>query len=148
MFRHALTHERILLSAFLVGSMRRALARSSAYAKRRHQFGVPIAANQFVSGRIVETVRRYATSKLLVEYAARRLQLGIASEAEASLTKLHASESAVECQLAAFRTHGAKSLESDGGNCAELIDVLSSLTYSGTSDLQKVIVAASLGLPA
>ena len=27
-----------------------------------------------------------------------------------------------------------------------LIDVLSSITYSGTSDLQRVIIAASLGL--
>ena len=27
-----------------------------------------------------------------------------------------------------------------------LLDALSSLTYSGTSDLQKVIIAASLGL--
>jgi alkylation response protein AidB-like acyl-CoA dehydrogenase len=147
-FRHALIHERILLSAFLVGSMKRALTRSSEYAKSHHQFGVPIAANQYVSGRIVEMLRRYATSKLLLQYATGRLQRGIASEADASLTKLQASEAAVECQLDAFRIHGAKSLESAGGNAGELLDVLSSLTYSGTSDLQKVILAASLGLPA
>jgi L-prolyl-PCP dehydrogenase len=49
--------------------------------------------------------------------------------------------------LNAFRVHGGKGLEANSGNCDELIDVLSSLTYSGTSDLQKVILAASLGLP-
>ena len=76
-----------------------------------------------------------------------RLALGTATEADASLVKLYASEAALECQLNAFRVHGGKGLEAGGGNCDELIDVLSSLTYSGTSDLQKVILAASLGLP-
>ena len=71
---------------------------------------------------------------------------GTATEADASLVKLHASEAALECQLNAFRVHGGKGLEAGSGNCEELIDVLSSLTYSGTSDLQKVILAASLGL--
>jgi alkylation response protein AidB-like acyl-CoA dehydrogenase len=146
-FRQAMLQERILLSAFLVGSMRRALIRSSDYAKSRHQFGVPIATHQYVSGRIVEMLVRYATAKLLLDYAIKRLAAGAATEADASLVKLHASEAALECQLNAFRVHGGKGLEADGGNCDELIDVLSSLTYSGTSDLQKVILAASLGLP-
>ncbi len=146
-FRQAMLQERILLSAFLVGSMRRALTRSSDYAKARHQFGVPIATHQYVSGRIVEMLLRYATAKLLLDYTTSRLALGTASEADASLLKLYASEAALECQLNAFRVHGGKGLEANSGNCDELIDVLSSLTYSGTSDLQKVILAASLGLP-
>lgn len=147
-FRQAMLQERILLSAFLVGSMRRALTRSSDYAKARHQFGVPIATHQYVSGRIVEMLLSYATAKLLLDYTTSRLALGTASEADASLLKLYASEAALECQLNAFRVHGGKGLEANSGNCDELIDVLSSLTYSGTSDLQKVILAASLGLPA
>jgi alkylation response protein AidB-like acyl-CoA dehydrogenase len=146
-FRQAMLQERILLSAFLVGSMKRALERSSDYAKGRQQFGVPIATHQYVSGRIVEMLVRYATAKLLLDYAIKRLAAGAATEADASLVKLHASEGALECQLNAFRVHGGKGLEAERGNCDELIDVLSSLTYSGTSDLQKVILAASLGLP-
>jgi alkylation response protein AidB-like acyl-CoA dehydrogenase len=92
-------------------------------------------------------LRRYVTSKLLLEYAAERLERGVASDIDASLTKLHASEEAVACQLDAFRIRGGKSLEAAGGTCDELVDALSSLTYSGTSDLQRVILAASLGLP-
>ncbi len=146
-FRHAMIQERILLSAFLVGSMKRALSRSSDYANNRQQFGAPIATRQYVSGRIVDIYLRYATAKLLLDYATKRLQQGLASEADASLVKLYASEAALECQLNAFRVHGGKALEAESGNCHELIDALSSLTYSGTSDLQKVILAASLGLP-
>ncbi len=49
-----------------------------------------------------------------------------------------------ESNLDAFRLHGAKGFET----AAEegLLDVLSSVTYSGTSDLQKVIIASALGL--
>jgi alkylation response protein AidB-like acyl-CoA dehydrogenase len=145
-FRHAIVQERILLSAFLVGSIRRALMRSIRHAEGRQQYGAPIGANQYVSGRIVDTYRRYATTRLLLEYGIGRLALGTVTEADASLVKLQCSEAAVESNLDAFRIHGAKGLETAGSE--GLVDVLASLTYSGTSDLQKVIIAAALGLTA
>jgi alkylation response protein AidB-like acyl-CoA dehydrogenase len=146
-FRQAIIRERILLSAFLVGAILRALRRSTDYAMKRRQFGALIAANPIVSSRIVEMFRRYATAKLLLLHAMARLERGTANEADASLIKLHASESAVESRLDAFRIQGARGLSSLGG-IDELLDALSSLAYSGTSDLQRVILAASLGLPA
>ena len=143
-FRHAIVQERILLSAFLSGSIRRALMRSIAHANSRQQFGAPIAGNQYVSGRIVDIYRRYAATRLLLQHAVGRLHLGSATEADASLAKLECSEAAVAANLDAFRIHGAKGLESAGRE--GLVDALSSITYSGTSDLQRVIIAASLGL--
>jgi len=145
-FRHAINQERILLSGFLVGSIRRALMRSIAHAGSRQQYGVPIGANQHVSGRIVDTYRRYATTRLLLRYGIGRLASGDASEADASLVKLQCSEAAVESAMDAFRVHGARGYETAGAE--GLVDVLSSITYSGTSDLQKVIIAAALGLSA
>jgi alkylation response protein AidB-like acyl-CoA dehydrogenase len=143
-FRNSIVEERILLSAFLVGSIRRALTRSIEHAKSRQQFGAPIGSYQLVSGRIVDIYRRYATTRLLLQHAIGRLQLGIATEADASLVKLQCSEAAVESNMDAFRIFGAKGLETAGSE--GLVDVLASLTYSGTSDLQKVILAAALGL--
>jgi alkylation response protein AidB-like acyl-CoA dehydrogenase len=143
-FRHSIVQERILLSAFLVGSIRRALRRSIEHAQGRLQFGVPIASNQYVSGRIVDIYRRYATTRLLLQYGIARLERGTATEADASLVKLQCSEAAFESNLDSFRIHGAKGLETAGSE--GLIDALSSVTYSGTSDLQRVIIAASLGL--
>lgn len=145
-FRNSIAQERILLSAFLVGSIRRALMRSIQHAESRQQYGAPISANQHVSGRIVDTYRRYATTRLLLQYGIGRLALGTATEADASLVKLQCSEAAVESAMDAFRIHGAKGYESAGAE--GLVDVLSSVTYSGTSDLQKVIIAAALGLTA
>jgi len=143
-FRHSIVQERILLSAFLAGSVRRALMRAIAHASSRQQFGAPIAGNQYVSGRIVDIYRRYAMVRLLLQHTIGRLHLGTATEADASLVKLECSEAAVASNLDAFRIHGAKGLES--AEREGLIDVLSSITYSGTSELQKVIIAASLGL--
>jgi len=145
-FRTAIAQERILLSAFLVGSIRRALMRSIAHAETRQQYGAPISVNQYVSGRIVDTYRRYATTRLLLQYGIGRLATGSATEADASLVKLQCSEAAAESALDAFRLHGAKGYESAGAE--GLVDVLSSVIYSGTSDLQKVIIAAALGLTA
>ena len=85
-FRQAMLQGQILLSAFLVGSMKRALERSSDYAKSRYQFGVPIATHQYVSGRIVEMLMRYATAKLLLSHTTERLALGTATEADASFS--------------------------------------------------------------
>lgn len=143
-FRNAIVQERILLSAFLVGSIRRALRRSIEHAQTRQQFGMPIASQQYVSGRIVDIYRRYATTRLLLEYAIDRLERGKATEADASLVKLQCSEAAVESNLDAFRILGAKGFETAASE--GLLDALSSVTYSGTSDLQKVIIAAALGL--
>ena len=143
-FRHAIVQERILLSAFLDGSIRRALRRSIDHAQTRLQFGVPIASNQYVSGRIVDIYGRYATTRLLLQFGIGRLALGTATEADASLVKLQCSEAAVASNLDAFRILGAKGVETAAGE--GLIDVLSSITYSGTSDLQRVIIAAALGL--
>jgi alkylation response protein AidB-like acyl-CoA dehydrogenase len=96
-FRQAMLQERVLLSAFLVGSMKRALTRSSDYAKSRQQFGVPIATHQYVRGRIVEMLMRYATAKLLLEHAtaacARHRHGG-----RCEPRQLYASEGALECQ--------------------------------------------------
>lgn len=145
-FRNSIAQERILLSAFLVGSIRRALMRSVDHAATRQQYGVPIGANQYVAGRIVDTYRRYATTRLLLRFGIERLASGTATEADASLVKLQCSEAAAESALDAFRLHGAGGYES--ANRDGLLDTLSSVTYSGTSDLQKVIIAAALGLTA
>jgi alkylation response protein AidB-like acyl-CoA dehydrogenase len=145
-FRNSIAQERILLSGFLVGSIRRALMRSIRHAESRQQYGVPIGANQAVSGRIVDIYRRYATTRLLLQYGIGRLADGRATESDASLVKLQCSEAAAESALDAFRIHGARGYEDAGTE--GLVDVLSSVTYSGTSDLQKVIIAAALGLTA
>ena len=54
---------------------------------------------------------RYATTRLLLQYAIRPAPARIATEADASLVKLQCSEAAVESNLDAFRIHGAKGLE-------------------------------------
>lgn len=145
-FQHALTWERSMLAGFHLGVMRRQFLTSLEYAKERRQFGRPIGANQYVAGRIVDMLSRYRTSHLLVRNTLTRLSMGTMTPGEASLTKLYVSEAALASGTDAFRLHGGMGLMEGSDVGRELRDALGGIVYSGTSEIQKVIIAAELGL--
>jgi alkylation response protein AidB-like acyl-CoA dehydrogenase len=145
-FRHAMLWERTLLAAMHVGVLRRALAYSLDHARSRSQFGRPIGRNQYVAGRIVDQLGRYRTSRLLVWDSARKLAAGTLHDAEASLTKLHVSEAALASALDAYRLFGAMGFMEGIQALDDLRDALGGIVYSGTSDIQRVIIASHLGL--
>jgi alkylation response protein AidB-like acyl-CoA dehydrogenase len=145
-FQHALMWERSMLAGFHLGVMRRQLLASLEYAKERRQFGRPIGANQYVAGRIVDMLSRYRTSHLLVRNTLTQLSTGTLTPGEASLTKLYVSEAALASGLDAFRIHGGMGFMEGSEVGRELRDALGGIVYSGTSDIQKVIIASELGL--
>jgi alkylation response protein AidB-like acyl-CoA dehydrogenase len=65
---------------------------------------------------------------------------------EAALAKLHLSESFVESSLDAIRLHGAQGYVQELGIERDLRDGIGGIIYSGTSDIQRNIVARLLGL--
>ena len=135
-----------MLAGFHLGVMRRQLLASLEYAKERRQFGRPIGANQYVAGRIVDMLSRYRTSHLLVRNTLAQLATGTLTPGEASLTKLYVSEAALASGLDAFRIHGGMGFMEGSEVGRELRDALGGIVYSGTSDIQKVIIASELGL--
>lgn len=145
-FRHAMLWERTLLAAMHVGVLRRALAYSLEHARNRSQFGRPIGRNQHVAGRIVDQLGRYRTSRLLVWDSARKLAAGTLHDADASLTKLQVSEAALASALDAYRLFGAMGFMEGIQALDDLRDALGGIVYSGTSDIQRVIIASQLGL--
>ncbi|WNG46030.1 acyl-CoA dehydrogenase family protein [Archangium minus] len=145
-FQHALTWERSMLAGFHLGVMRRQFLAALEYAKERRQFGRPIGANQYVAGRIVDMLSRYRTSYLLVRNTLTQLSLGTLTPGEASLTKLYVSEAALASGTDAFRIHGGMGLMEGSEVGRELRDALGGIVYSGTSEIQKVIIASELGL--
>ena len=64
----------------------------------------------------------------------------------AALAKLQTSESAVLSALDAVRIHGAEGYTEAGGIEMDLRDAVGGLAYSGTSDIQRNIVARLLGV--
>lgn len=145
-FGSAMRYERTLILAPQVGAMRTQLERSVAHARSRKQFGRSIGKNQLVAGRIVDMYQRYITARACLREACTELMAGTLDPARACLTKLHLSEAALAQHLDAMRTLGGTGLLAESGVPAQIQHALGGLLYSGTSDMQRVIIAAHLGL--
>lgn len=145
-FHHGMQWERTLMLAPLVGTMRRILENCIQYARRRRQFGQSIGKFQSVSNRIAEMKMRVECARLLLYQAADCLQRGTRQSLEASMSKLFISEAAVETSLDAVRIHGALGYTEELEYGEDLRDAIGATVFSGTSDVQRQIIARYLGL--
>ncbi len=144
-FNDAVDAERAYLYAAELGVMERTLNMTVDRARRRTQFGKPIGMFQAVSHKIAEMKLRLEASRMLVYKAAALHDRGDVVTLAAALAKLQTSEAAVESALDAIRIHGAEGYVVETGVERELRDALGGLAYSGTSEIQRVIVARFLG---
>jgi alkylation response protein AidB-like acyl-CoA dehydrogenase len=145
-FGAAMEWERAYILAPALGAMQRQVEQCIEYARARRQFGKPIGKNQSVSGAIVDMQLRLDTSRLLTYRTAALKQTGKRMTFEPSQVKLHVSESWVENSLAALQLHGGSGYMRELGLERELRDAVASRIYSGTSQIQRVIIASYLGL--
>jgi alkylation response protein AidB-like acyl-CoA dehydrogenase len=145
-FTAAVEAERAFLYAAQLGSMERVLQRTIHRARRREQFGRPIGSFQAVSHRIAEMKLRHEAARLLVYKAAALFDRGDSVTMAAALAKLQTSELAVQSALDAVRIHGAEGYTVAGGVEASLRDAVGGLAYSGTSEIQRNIIARLLGV--
>jgi L-prolyl-PCP dehydrogenase len=145
-FNSSMEWERAFILAPAVGAMQRELERCIQFARRREQFGKPIGKHQAVSNKLVEMRMRLETSRLLLYRTASMKSQGKRLTSEPSETKLHISESWVQNCLDAIQLHGARGYMVETGLEKQLRDALASRIYSGTSEIQKMIIAAYLGL--
>ncbi len=99
-----------------------------------------------MSNRIADMKLRLETSRLLLYRAAWAMDNGGASATDAALAKLHISEAFVASSLDAMRIHGGKGYLSEAGIERDLRDAAGGVLYSGTSDIQRQVIARLLGL--
>jgi alkylation response protein AidB-like acyl-CoA dehydrogenase len=145
-FNSSMRWERSLILAPAVGTMRRQLERCVTYARERVQFGQPIGSFQAVSHRLAEMKLRLETAHLMLYRIAALLDAGTATDLDAALTKLHLSESLVQSSLDAVQIHGGSGYVSETGLERDVRDALGGRIYSGTSDMQRNVIARHLGL--
>jgi alkylation response protein AidB-like acyl-CoA dehydrogenase len=145
-FNAAMRWERGLILAAAVGTMRRHLERCLRYAGERVQFGQPIAAFQAVSHPIADMKLHLETARLMLYRMAHLLDAGTATDLDAALTKLHLSECFVQSSLAALQIHGGYGYTTEYGLERDVRDALAARLYSGTSEMQRNVIAAHLGL--
>ena len=145
-FKHSMGWERSCILASNVGAMERQLQACVAYAQERQQFGQPIGKFQQISSMLVEMKLRLETSRLLLYRAGWCRLQGEEAVEEVALAKLHISESFVQSSLAAIQIHGAYGYSTEVGIERDLRDAIGGRVYSGTSEIQREIIARHMGL--
>jgi alkylation response protein AidB-like acyl-CoA dehydrogenase len=145
-FNKAMESERSYILAGQVGAMERQLEETIQFVRGRKQFGTPIAKFQSVANRIADMKLRLETSRLLLYKVAWLESQGKPLVLDAALANLHLSETFVESSLDAVRNHGARGYLSEFEVEREFRDSAGGLVYSGTSDIQRNIIARMLGL--
>ena len=116
------------------------------YARSREQFGQPIGKFQSVAGKLADMYVRLEAAKLLIYRVAWLKEQGKSAPAEAAAAKLFTSEAWVRSSQDAIQTHGAWGYLKDSGIERDLRDAIAGTIYSGTSEIQRVILARMLGL--
>jgi alkylation response protein AidB-like acyl-CoA dehydrogenase len=146
LFTHSMTWERACILASAVGAMERLLKDSVKYAKTRKQFGQSIGKFQMIQSRLVDMKLRVETARALLYRAAWLRDQGRSIFQEAAMAKLHISESWVRCAEDAMHIHGGYGYMKEYDVERELRDALGSRVYSGTSEIQRVLIASLMGL--
>ena len=146
LFTSAMDWERICLFASHIGMMERLLEQSVSYARVRTQFGQAIGKFQAIAHRIVNMKVQLEAARLLTYRSAWRLGRVKNVSMDASMTKLFVSESLVSAALATVQIHGGYGYMVENEVERALRDAVGSTIYSGTSEMQRNIIARWLGL--
>ena len=145
-FGVAMDWERICLFASHVGAMERLLETAISYARTRSQFKQPIGKFQAVGHRIADMKVQLEAARLLVYQAAWRLEHVRNASMDAAIAKLFVSESLVQSALSTVQVHGGYGFMTEYEVERALRDAIGSTLYSGTSEMQRNIIARWLGL--
>jgi L-prolyl-PCP dehydrogenase len=145
-FECSMEWERGCILATCLGAMRRQLEECIAHARSRKQFGRAIGKFQSVANRIVDMKVRLETCRPLVYRIGLLKDKNQTAMQEAAIAKLHVSECFVKSSLDAVQIFGGYGYMTDQEVERDLRDAVGSTIYSGTNDIQRNIIASSLGL--
>lgn len=145
-FNHSMDWERSYILAGALGTMARQVERSIDYARERKQFGQAIGKFQAVAHRIVDMKLRLKAGQLLAYELAWLRSQGRSTKTESAMAKLWLSEAFLQTSLDSLFIHGASGYMRELGLERDVRDAVAGCIYSGTSDIQRNIIAGGLGL--
>jgi alkylation response protein AidB-like acyl-CoA dehydrogenase len=145
-FATAMDWERALLVSAHVGTMERLLETSIQYARTRSQFGQAIGKFQGISHKVADMKVQLEAARWLTYRTAWRLGRARDISMDTSITKLFVSESLVKVALDAVQLHGGYGFMAEYDVERTLRDAIGATIYSGTSEMQRNIIARWLGL--
>jgi len=135
---------RIGIGAQAVGIARAALEDSLEYSKQRETFGVQISQHQTIQNYLADMSVEIDGARLMVLHAAKRKDRGLGYTRQAAQAKLKASETAIACALKGIQIHGGYGYVKDFNVERYLRDAKITEIYEGTSEIQRLVIAANL----
>lgn len=146
-FNDSMEWERACILASNIGSMERQLESCVRYAQERRQFGSPIGKFQSVANRLVDMKVRLETARLMLYRAAWTKASGArGASQDAAIAKLYLSEAWVKSCLDAIQVHGGYGYTTEYEVERDLRDSIGGTLYSGTTEIQRNLIARSFGL--
>jgi alkylation response protein AidB-like acyl-CoA dehydrogenase len=145
-FAQSMDWERICLGAIHVGAMHRLLDLCVKHARTTKVAGEAIGKSQGVSHVIANMKVRFEASRLMLYRAASLLDNAKNVSMEGAIAKLFISESLVEVAQGASTLFGHIGITEGHEAERALRDSLAARIYSGTSEIQRNIIARWLGL--
>ncbi|MFD2415048.1 acyl-CoA dehydrogenase family protein [Amycolatopsis pigmentata] len=145
-FQLSMRWERACLFALYLGQQQRLVERCARHARERRQFGKRLADLQPVADRLADMKLRLEGGRLLLYRACAEIDSGRDPSLWVSMAKLAVSEAAVATALDAARIFGGRGYLKEYGIEAAVRDALPATTFSGTSDIQRRLIARGMGL--
>lgn len=140
--------ERVTVTAGYIGGMQAILDEALQYAKDRKQFGRAIGANQAISHMLADMQTDLEVARTMMWRAAWMLSSGADALKEISIAKLFASEAYVRMANCGMQILGAYGYSMEFDMQRHFRDARSVTIGAGTSQMQRNLIAARMGLTA
>jgi len=147
-FLQSLDEGRIAIAALAVGAAQGCINESLRYAKERKAFGKFIGEHQSIAFKIAEMEARTHVARLAYYHAAALAADGKDFKTEASIAKLVASNAAMDNSRDATQIFGGYGFMDEFPVARHYRDSKILEIGEGTSEVQKILIARSLGLKA
>ena len=140
--------ERLILAATMLGIAQRAFDDVLAYVKERKQFGRPIGSFQALQHRLADMATDIEAARLMTRWVATLTdeEPDRMLPREASMVKLHVTEVTKRVALEGMQLMGGYGYSSEYDMERLVRSALVSTIYGGTSEIQRNIIAKTLGL--
>jgi isovaleryl-CoA dehydrogenase len=140
--------ERLILAATMLGIGERAFDDALGYVKERRQFGRPIGSFQALQHRLADLATELEAARLMTYWVASKVDEDPDRmlPREASMVKLLVTETAQKAALEGMQMMGGYGYSSEYDMERLVRQALVSTIYGGTSEIQRNIIAKTLGL--
>ncbi len=132
------------IAAQAVGIAQGALDAATQYAKERHQFGKPIAAQQAIAFKLADMATSIEAARLLTYQAAWRESVGLPYGKESAMAKLFAGDTAMKVTTEAVQIFGGYGYTKEYPVERFMRDAKITQIYEGTQEIQRLVISRML----